>query len=445
MSELVAARAQMGMSLAFHMIFAAIGIGMPLFMVIAEGLWLRKRKPMYLEMAKKWSKVTGLLFAIGAVSGTALSFEMGLLWPRFMAFAGGITGAAFMLEGYGFFLEAIFLGLYLYGWDRLKPRTHWLCGVATLVAGTYSGILIISANAWMQKPSGFDLGPDGQPINVNVVDALFNTGWAAFSLHSTLSNFIACSFAIASVYAFAILRGRRDEYNRTALKLALIVGTPCALIQPLSGDLNARFTTQYQPSKLAAMEGLYETQRGAPLSIGGIPDDEEQRLKYAIEIPKALSLLAKHDINAEVKGLNDFPKEDRPNVLLVRMAFQTMIGLGTALIGISLWYWAAQRWRRLQNRLLLLALTASGFMGFTAMEAGWITTEAGRQPWIIYGVMRTRDAVTPAPGIMPLLIAFFLLYLILGITLIWLLLRLGRRPRVYNPRPATGGEQVAPA
>ena len=292
MSDLLAARVQMEVSLAFHMIFAAIGIGMPLLMVISEGLWLRTRDHTYLDLAHKWAKVTGLLFAIGAVSGTALSFELGLLWPRFMEFAGGIIGAAFALEGYAFFIEAIFLGLYLYGWNRLRPVAHWLCGVVVALSGAISGILVLSANAWMQKPVGFDIA-DGQgrtvyesargwlvdprgldiatlsPINVNPIEALFNPGWAVFATHSTIACYVATAFAVAAVYAFAMLRGRRDEYHLKALKMAMIVGAVTALMQPLAGDLDARFTTQHQPSKLAAMESLFETERGASLGIGG--------------------------------------------------------------------------------------------------------------------------------------------------------------------------------
>ncbi len=407
MDDLLAARVQMEVSLAFHMIFAAIGIGMPLLMIISEGLWMRTGNHTYLDLAKKWSKVTGLLFAIGAVSGTALSFELGLLWPTFMEFAGGIIGAAFALEGYAFFIEAIFLGLYLYGWNRLSPLAHWLCGLVVAVSG-----------------------------------AFFNPGWAVFATHSTLACYVATSFAVAAVYAFAMLKGQRDEYHNKAIKMAMVVGAITAFLQPLSGDLNARFTTQHQPSKLAAMEGIFETQRGAPLTILGWPDLEERRLKYGIEIPKGLSLLAKHDPNAEIKGLNDIPREDWPNVYVVRNAFQIMVGLGFTLIGISVWYWASRRWRRLDNRLLLIALVASGFMGFTALEAGWFVTEVGRQPWVIYGVMRTEDAVTPAPGTANVLYGFSLLYLLLSATLVWLLLRLRHRGPAAYDQPPEGGRVV---
>lgn len=453
MSNLPAARVQMEISLAFHMIYAAIGIGMPLLMLISEGMYLRTGQRIYLLMARKWAKVTGLLFAIGAVSGTALSFELGLLWPAFMEFAGGIMGAAFALEGYAFFIEAIFLGLYLYGWDRLSARAHWLCGVVVAVSGAASGIFVLSSNAWMQHPTGFTLAADGTPTNINPMQALFNPGWFVFAMHSTLSTYIATSFAVAAIYASGMLRGRRDEYHTKALTLAMIVGTATALVQPIAGHLNAGFTTKYQPAKLASMEALFETQNGAPLSIGGIVDTEERELKYAIEIPRLLSFMSSNgDPNARVTGLNDIPREDWPNVVLVRTTFQIMVGLGFTLIGISLWYWASRRWRRLDSRLLLIALVASGFMGFTALEAGWFTTEVGRQPWVIYGIMRTADAVTPAPRVVETLIGFSLLYLVLTVTLITILLRMRTgTPETKGEREKrerleeTGGSQVAPA
>ncbi|MDP9352412.1 MAG: cytochrome ubiquinol oxidase subunit I [Chloroflexota bacterium] len=264
MDDLLAARVQMEVSLAFHMIFAAIGIGMPLLMVISEGLYLRNHNKVYLNLAKKWAKVTGLLFAIGAVSGTALSFELGLLWPVFMEFARGNIAAAFALEGYAFFTEAIFLGLYLYGWNRLSPLAHWLCGIVVAVSGALSGILVLSANAWMQHPTGFEI-QNGKPVNVDPMAVLFNPGWFVFAMHSTIAGYIDTSFAVAAVYAYGVLRRGRDEYHSKALTIAMSVATLTALVQPIAGDLNARFTTQYQPAKLAAMEGIFATQRGAPL------------------------------------------------------------------------------------------------------------------------------------------------------------------------------------
>lgn len=442
MDGLTAARAQMAFSLGFHMIFAALGIGLPLFMVIAEGLWLRTRKPEYLALAKKWAKATGLLFAVGAVSGTALSFELGLLWPRFMEVAGPAIGPAFALEGYAFFVEAIFIGLYLYGWDRLSPRAHWLCGIPVAVSGALSGILVVSANAWMQHPVGFDL-VNGKLENIQPVAALFNPAWAVMALHSTLSCYIATAFAIAGVYAWGYFRGTAGETHRIALRMAMWVGSIGAFVMPLSGDLNAAFVTRHQPVKLAAMEAHFKTERNAPFRIGGLPDPEKLTVDYALEVPGLLSFLAHRDFNAEVKGLEDFPREEWPNVPLVHLSFQVMIGAGMALIGVSLAYWLCQ-WRRRGEvpRWCSALLLACSSLGFVGLEAGWIVSEVGRQPWIIKGLMRTREAVTPAPHVEVTFWSFLALYLFLGLVVAAYLHRLGRRD-VQKPQPVRGAEVPA--
>jgi len=423
MNELLSARFQMAFSLAFHMIFAAMGIGMPVLMLIAEGLWLRTREKDYLHLARKWAKATAVLFAIGAVSGTVLSFELGLLWPKFMEFAGGIIGVAFALEGYAFFIEAIFLGLYLYGWDKLPPRIHWLCGFPVALSGLASGVLVLSANAWMQSPTGFEL-VGGQPTNIDPVKALFNPAWGVMALHSTLSTYIASAFAVSAVYAFAILRGKSEKYYQRALNIAMAVAAISALLMPLSGDASARSVAIRQPAKLAAMEGLFHSERGAGLSIGGWPDLEHEQLRYAVEIPKLLSFLAFHDPDALVRGLDSVPRDQWPNVVVVRAAFQVMVGLGIFLVVVSIWYWASRFWRRLHTRWLYIALVLSGIAGYTALEAGWIVTEVGRQPWIIYGVMRTSEAVTPTEGVFETLIAVVAIYALLSLALVWLLLKL---------------------
>lgn len=443
MDTLTAARAQMEVSLGFHMIFAALGIGMPLLMIIAEGLWLRTRQEHYRTLARTWAKATALTFAIGAVSGTALSFELGLLWPRFMEFAGGIIGSAFALEGFAFFIEAIFLGLYLYGWDRLSERAHWLVGFPVAISGMLSGVLVVAANAWMQTPVGFDL-VDGQPTNINPLAPFLSPSWFQMALHSTLSCYIATGFAVAGVYATGMLRKRNDAYHRSALTIALAVATITALLQPLSGDLSARNVAEYQPAKLAAMEAHFETARGVPLIIGGIPNAETGEVRWAIEIPYGLSILTDRDPNAEITGLNDFPPDQRPNVLITHIAFQVMVGSGFALIGLGLWFWW-MRWRRrdLQNRWLLRALIAGSPLGIVALEAGWIVTEVGRQPWVIYNVMRTADGVTPADGVALTFFGFSVLYLMLGVVLAVLLRQLAHSRQREATQPPTQGAPYA--
>jgi cytochrome d ubiquinol oxidase subunit I len=451
MTELLAARTQMALSLGFHMIFAAVGMAMPLMMLIAEGRWLRRRDADALRLAKTWAKVTAVLFAIGAVSGTALSFELGLLWPRFMEFAGPLIGLAFALEGYAFFIEAIFLGLYLYGWERLSPRAHWLCGVPIALSGAASGVLVLSANAWMQSPAGFALTPEGRIASVDPIAALLNPSWGIMALHSTLSTYQAVGFAAAGTYAWALLRNRRPErarYNRLALAIAMLLAGVCAVAQPVVGDALARRAHQAQPAKLAAMEGQFATERGAPLRIGGWPDPEARETRWAIEIPKLLSLLATGDPDGEIKGLEAFPREEWPDARVVHVAFQVMVGAGFAMLGAAVWFWWAwwrdrPRGRDLPaRRRLLRALVLASPLGFIALEAGWTVTEVGRQPWIIYGVMRTADAVTPVEGVGFTLAGFALLYAGLLATLVVLLRRLARGGGAAAHREAEEGAGV---
>src|SRR5688500_2178576 len=309
MSDLLAARSQMAMSLAFHIIFAVIGIAMPVLMVIAEWRWQRRGDAIYLELAKRWAKGTAILFAVGAVSGTVLSFELGLLWPRFMEYAGAIIGMPFSLEGFAFFTEAIFLGIYLYGWDRISPRAHLLSGVMVAISGTASGVFVVTANAWMNTPTGFDL-VDGRMVNIDPIAAMLNPASFPQTLHMTLASFAATGLAVAGIHAFLLLRRPTDPFHRRALSIALLVGAPAAILIPISGDISARYVAKWQPAKLAAMEGQFETMRGAPLRIGGIPNEAERTTRWAIEVPKALSLLAFHELNAEVKGLDAFPETD---------------------------------------------------------------------------------------------------------------------------------------
>ena len=425
MDDLLAARSQMAMSLAFHIIFAAIGIAMPLLMVIAEWRWQRTREEVYLTLAKRWAKGTAILFAVGAVSGTVLSFELGLLWPGFMNYAGAIIGMPFSLEGFAFFTEAIFLGIYLYGWNRVRPRAHLLAGVLVAISGALSGIFVVIANAWMNSPTGFEI-IDGKPANIDPIAAMLNPMAFSQTLHMTIAAYAATGFAVAGIHAFLLLRDRKNLFHRRALAIALLVGGVAALLQPVSGDLSARAVALNQPIKLAALEGQFKTERGAPLRIGGIPDEEAGETRYAIEIPYALSLLAFHDANAEVKGLEAFPRDQWPNTLIVHTAFQVMVGMGMLMMAVAVW--GAVRWWKLRgafpdSKWFLRALVLAAPAGMIAIEAGWTVTEVGRQPWIIYGVMRTKDAVTPMPGLVVPFITFTLLYIFLAVIVVWLLFR----------------------
>ena len=444
MPDLLAARSQMAVSLAFHIIFAVVGIGMPVLMLIAERRWQKTGDPIHLDLAKRWSKGTAILFAVGAVSGTVLSFELGLLWPGFMELAGGIIGMPFSLEGFAFFTEAIFLGIYLYGWDRISPRAHLWAGIAVAISGAASGIFVVTANSWMNSPVGFDL-VGGRPVNIDPIAAMLNPMAFQQTLHMTLAAYAATGFAVGGIHAFLLLFDPANAFHRRALTAALALGAPAAVLQPISGDLSARSVAARQPIKLAAMESHFETMAAAPLTIGGFPDPESGETRYAIKIPYGLSLLAFHDPHAVVRGLHDFPMEDWPNVPIVHTAFQVMVALGTYLALVSLWvFWTWLRRKDVTgSRWRLRAIALGAPMGFLAIEAGWTVTEVGRQPWIIQGVLRTADAVTPMPGLVVPFLLFTLLYCFLGVIVAWLLYRqIIRSPkssewsRVYVPTVA---------
>jgi cytochrome d ubiquinol oxidase subunit I len=440
MDDLLAARSQMAMSLAFHIIFAAIGIAMPLLMVIAEWRWLRTKDAVYLTLAQRWAKGTAILFAVGAVSGTVLSFELGLLWPGFMGYAGSIIGMPFSLEGFAFFTEAIFLGIYLYGWKRVPPRAHLFAGVMVAVSGALSGIFVVIANAWMNAPTGFRL-VDGKPVDIDPIAAMLNPAALSQTLHMTLAAYAATGFVVAGIHAFMLRRDPNNHFHRSALAIALLVGGVSALLQPLSGDLIAKAVAENQPVKLAAMEGQFQTEQGAPLRIGGIPDEAAGVTRYAIEIPYGLSLLSYGDPHAVVKGLNEFPKDVHPPVAIVHFSFQIMVACGVAMMLVALWAaWRYLRGRRnrrwLDSQWFLRALIAAAPLGFIAIETGWTVTEVGRQPWIIYGVMRTSEAVTPMPGLVVPFVTFTLLYIFLAVITVFLLLRqVAASPREPDPQP----------
>ena len=429
MSDLLAARSQMAVSLAFHIVFAVAGIAMPVLMAIAEGRWLRTGDETYLLLARRWARGTAILFAVGAVSGTVLSFELGLLWPGFMAFAGPIIGMPFSLEGFAFFLEAIFLGIYLYGWDRVPRAVHWLSGIGVAVSGTASGIFVVTANAWMNHPTGFRL-EGGRVVDVDVWAAMFNPGWLTECLHMTLAAFVAIGFVVAAIHARGLLADRANLFHRRALAIALTLGGVAALLQPVSGDLSAKLAARRQPIKLAAMEGQFATERGAPLRLGGLPNERAEVTRGALEVPGMLSWLAFGDTRATVRGLREWPRADRPPVAIVHVAFQVMVSCGTALALVSVIAALLALTRRGTPAWFLRLLVACGPLGLIALEAGWTVTEVGRQPWIVYGVLRTADAVTPMPHLVVPFTLFSLLYLFLA----WIVVVLLRRQVFASPR-----------
>lgn len=421
MDNLTAARATMAFSLGFHIIFAAIGMTMPFLMSAAHWMYLKKKDPVYLDLTKMWMKGVAILFAVGAVSGTVLSFELGLLWPGFMRHAGAIIGMPFSWEGTAFFLEAIAIGLFLYGWKRMKPWVHWTAGLMVGVTGFISGIFVVAANGWMNAPTGFDW-VDGTARNVDPVKAMFNQAWLHQSIHMQLAALQAVGLAVAGIHAWLYLRGRTPDLNLKALRIAMVFGAVASIAQPFAGHFAGERVAVLQPAKLAAIEGHFKTSRRAPLTIGGLPDAETRTMNGGIAIPGVLSLLAHRDVNAEVIGLDRFPREDWPPLVITHVAFQIMVAIGTllALLGV-LYMWF--RRRGALPRWLLWAMVVCAPLGMVALEAGWVVTEVGRQPWIIYGIMRTKDAVTPVPGMVYHFYLFLGLYLTLAAATVWLLRR----------------------
>ncbi|HEY8923404.1 MAG TPA: cytochrome ubiquinol oxidase subunit I [Polyangia bacterium] len=415
LSPLLYARAQMGLSLAFHIVFAAAGIALPLLMVIADALWMRTRDPEYRELRQRLAKGTSILFAVGAVSGTVLSFELGLLWPTFMGSFGSVIGIPFALEGFAFFTEAIFLGIYLYGRERVSEGMHLFAGIVVAASGAASAFFVTLVNAFMNLPAGLQVEA-GRVVAADPVAAMWSPSWMHQTVHVLLSSYQATAFAMVGIHAFLLLRGRRPSFHRKALGIALPLAIVTALVQPLSGDRSAKQIAHLQPLKLAAAEAHFETLARAPLLVGGMVDAERGRVTGAIPVPGGLSFLAFGDLDARVQGLDAFPRDEWPPVAKVHLAFDTMVGAGTAMAALAAllaaWWIRRRRWP--QQRWMLWALVAAAPLGFVALEAGWLVTEWGRQPWLVRGVLKTEAAMTAFPYNAAPFWLFTVLYLFLA-------------------------------
>ncbi|GGA94211.1 cytochrome ubiquinol oxidase subunit I [Mucilaginibacter rubeus] len=438
MDDFLAARSQMALSLGFHIIYSCIGMVMPVFMAISHYKWIKTQDPVYKNITVAWSKGVAIFFATGAVSGTMLSFELGLLWPGFMKHAGPIFGMPFSLEGVAFFIEAIALGLFLYGWNKLNNWVHWTAGVIVGISGVASGILVVSANSWMNSPSGFDF-VNGQYVNIDPVKAMFNKAWFSESLHMIIAAFSATGFAVAGIHALMIYRKKNIAFHTKAFKIAIIFGAAAAILQPFSGDLSAKNAAKRQPAKLAAMEAYFHTQEYAPLVIGGIPDTAAKKVNYGLEIPGLLSFLVHDNFKTQVNGLDKIPVKNQPPVAVTHYAFQIMVGIGVLmmLIGIIYFYELWKKKDLLSKPWFLKTFIWATPLGFIALEAGWTVTEIGRQPWIIQGVMRTSEAVTPMPGIQYSFYLFSFIYFTLSVAVIFLLKRqIQMVPELYDRKTA---------
>jgi len=433
---LLQARQMQALSFAVHIPLVCFGIAFPAMILFVEWWYLRTGDELFRTLARRWTRVMAALFAVGVITGTILSFEMGLLWPEFTARFGGVFGLGFAIEGFSFFMEAIFIGIYVYGWDRLSPRAHFLSGIPIAIAGLTGSLMVIAVNAWMNHPSGFRM-VGGRVTDVHPLTALFDNSflWPELT-HMYIAGYIVTGFLVAGAYAIGRLRGKWGRYERTALAIPLTIAALASPVQVLVGDWAARDVATQQPVKLAAFEGLAKTTKGADEHVLGWYEDE--KVKYGIAIPKLLSLLAFHNPDATVQGLDTVPKDRQPPINVVRIAFQAMVGIGTLLALLAVWLLAVRiRHKRLpRSPWFFRAVALAGPASLVALIAGWVTTEVGRQPWVVYHVMLTSQAVTGAGGIVVGYATLALVYLGVAIGVAWILRRLARAPlKTREPPP----------
>jgi cytochrome d ubiquinol oxidase subunit I len=434
---LLPAREQMALSLGWHIVLASFGVAFPTMIYVVHRRGIKRDDPVALGLARRWSKVSAVLFAIGAVSGTVLSFEMGLLWPGLMGKYGDVLGLPFAFEGISFFVEAIFLGIYLYGWDRMPPKRHLMMLIPMGCAGVVGTFCVLSVNAWMNAPTGFTLTPDGQVTDVNPWRAMFNDAVALQFAHMWVGAFMLVGFVVAAVYATGMLRGRRDAHHRLGFTVPFVFATVAALAQPLIGHVLGLQVGDRQPAKLAAFELATDTERNAPLHLGGVLIDGQVR--GAITIPRLGSVIAKNSLTDAVPGLNDVPADQRPPANLVHVSFQTMIGIGTGLALLVLLFWFS-RWRKrdlLEHRLFLKVAVVAGPLAVVALEAGWIATEVGRQPWVVWHLLRTQDAASSNSGLWISFAVAVLLYAGMTVGAVVVLRSMARRWRAGDLDLAT--------
>lgn len=395
---LLPARQQMAVSLGWHIVLASFGVAFPTIIYVMHRRGIVRNDPVALGLARRWAKVSAVLFAIGAVSGTVLSFEMGLLWPGLMGRFGDVLGLPFAFEGLSFFVEAIFLGIYLYGWDRMPPRRHLAMLIPMGISGVVGTFCVISVNAWMNHPAGFTIR-DGHVVDVNPWAAMFNSGvWLQF-LHMWVAAFMVVGLTVSGVYAFGLLRGRTDTHHKLGFTVPFAFASVAAVAQPFIGHVLGMRIHDTQPAKLAAFELAQTTEGPAPLRLGGVLIDGEVR--WALTIPRLGSLIARNSWDAPVPGLEGIPRSEWPPVNITHLAFQSMVGIGTLLAAVAAVYWLA-RWRGfdlLGNRWFLRVSVLTGPLAIVAVESGWIATEVGRQPWTVWQVLRTVDAASQSSGL----------------------------------------------
>ena len=453
--QLLPARSQMAFTLMFHIILVPMGVALPAIMLIANYKGLRRNDPVALTLARRWSHAAGLLFAVGAVSGTVLSFEMGLLWPGLTEKYGDVFGLPFAIEGITFFLEAILVAIYIYGWRRLRPWTHFWLGLPIPFVALAGAFSIISANAWMNTPAGFVIGPDGRPTEIDPIAAIFNKALPLEFAHMIVAAYMAAGFTVASIYVVGWLRGRRDRYHRLGILIPFTVAAIATPVQFAVGDSIARWLANNQPAKFSAMEVVTESGTDQPEILFGRYDEQTNTVSGGLRIPGLNSVLTGGSRDTYVQGLDVVPVENRPsNVNIVHWAFDIMVGVATLLAGLVAWF-AIAYWRRRnvpRSRLFLWVAASAGVLAYVAIEAGWIVTEVGRQPWIVYNMERTSDVVTQADGVWISFTIVVALYLALGVGTVLALRAMSRRWRrqdetdeaaPYGPRPAPEPEPAS--
>lgn len=444
MDDVIIGRLLTASTLGFHIVFATIGVGMPLVFMILEFLGLRKKDERYLTMARRIAKGYTVTVAVGVVTGTIIGLQLSLIWPDFMRFGGQIIALPLFMETFAFFFEAIFLGIFLYTWDRFKnPWHHWLLNIPIVVGSTLSAVFITTVNSFMNTPAGFDL-VDDVFVNVDPLAAMFNPSSYVRIFHVVVTAYTTAAFIIASIAAYKLLRSKYKEdreYHKKALRVTMLIGLIAAAMSALAGDLSAKFLHENQPEKLAAMEWHFETEDNADLILFGILDEETQEVSYALRVPSALSFLAGNSFDTEVTGLNDIPEDEQPP-LIIHYFFDTMVFFGMFGLSVAILYHIAKFTRFDEHHpALLYVYVLTGPLSMAAIESGWFLAEMGRQPWILRGYMRVSEAVTNAEGLGITLIAFVMLYIVLGATCIYVLLKMFQNTSVHSDHLKIYGEK----
>jgi len=443
------ARIQFAFTISFHIIFPAFTIGLASWLAVLEWRWLKTGNTVYEEVYRMWVKIFAVTFGMGVVSGVVMSFQFGTNWSVFSDRAGNVLGP---LLGYevltAFFLEASFLGVMLFGWNRVSPKMHFAATIIVAVGTLISAFWILSANSWMQTPQGYRVGADGLLYPTDWIKIIFNPSFPYRFLHMVTASYLTTAFVVGGIGAYYLWRNRHVKHARVMLGMAMIMAIFVAPIQAVMGDFHGLNTLKHQPAKVAAMEGIWETEQGAPLKLFGWPDQEEEKTKYAIEIPKLSSLILTHDLNGEVKGLKEWPKDERPPVAWIFWSFRAMVGIGVLMIftGVTaaILYLRKQLFNKRWFQLWCMVMTPSGFV---AVLAGWFVTEIGRQPYIVYGVMRTAETISPVMGsqVALSLLAFIFSYVfVFGAGSYYILRLIGKGPGIPENAYGTHGVKEPP-